>query len=87
MESNWKGGDVQAMVATVFRFAELPCLRIKLTVSVVPVDGAQVMLNGVPAVTVVRVVNVKGFCALAKATTAAKRTEVENCILTVSVFS
>jgi len=77
----------EAIVVTVLRSAVLPCLRIKLTVSVVPVDGAQVMLNGVPAVTVLRVVNVKGFCALAKATTAATRREVENCILTASLSS
>jgi hypothetical protein len=30
-------------------------------VSMVPVDGAQVILNGVPAVMEVRVVNVNGF--------------------------
>ena len=33
------------MVARLFA---LPCLRTKVTVSTVPVDGAQVILKGVP---------------------------------------
>ena len=50
--------------------------------STVPVEGAQVMLNGVPAVTVLRVVNVKGFWALVRAASAALKKMAENCILT-----
>lgn len=39
------------------------------------------MLNGVPAVMLVRVVNVNGFWALARAAMLARMRDVENCIL------
>ena len=42
-------------------------------VSTVPVEGDQVMLNGEPAVTVVRVVNEKGFWAVASVARAVRR--------------
>jgi hypothetical protein len=54
-------------------------------VSTVPVDGAQVMFIGVPAVIEVRVVNVNGFCAEVRAASVAMATEayVEKCIFSV----
>lgn len=71
----------EAMVATVARAALFPCRRIKDTVSVVPVEGDQVMLNGVPAVIAVgSVTKLNGFCADASEARAAKRREVEYCI-------
>ena len=53
--------DIRAIVSMVFRCVGSPCRRTSVTVCTVPVDGAQVMLNGVPAVIDVRVVNVNGF--------------------------
>lgn len=49
------------MVSTVSRLVESPCRNTREMVSVVPVDGAQVMLNWSPAVMLERVVKVKGF--------------------------
>jgi hypothetical protein len=71
------------MVATVVRDDGSPCRKSRVTVSVEPVDGAHVMLNGVPAVIEVRLVNVKGFWALVRAARAAKRRVVESCIFGV----
>lgn len=65
------------------RLVLIPCLKIKEIVSDVPVDGLQVMLNGVPAVTVERVVKEKGFWALTSAVAVARRRAVENCILLI----
>ena len=56
-----------------------------MIVSTVPVDGAQVMLKGVPAVIEVRVVNVKGFCAEARAERAPSRRVVASCIFVFEV--
>ena len=54
--------NVQAIVWIVSRLFESPCRRIRLTVSVVPVDGDQVMLNGVPTgIDSGREVKLKGF--------------------------
>ncbi len=74
------GEDEPAIVATVAKWAGSPCLSTSVTVSTVPVDGAQVMLKGVPATTTGVVVNVNGFCALATAESAARRRGSENCI-------
>jgi hypothetical protein len=52
-------------------------------VSVVPVDGAHVMLNGVPAVMLVRLVKVNGFWALVRAAKAATRRVLKKRILDV----
>jgi hypothetical protein len=49
-------------------------------VSVVPVEGDHVMLNGVPALTVLRLVKEKGFCAVTRVARAARR-KVVYCIL------
>jgi hypothetical protein len=49
-------GKVQAIVSTIFNAFASPCLRIKVTVSVEPVDGVHVMLKGAPAVTLAPVV-------------------------------
>jgi hypothetical protein len=77
------------MVAMVVRDVGLPCRNSSVTVSTVPVDGAQVILNGVPAVTEVRVVNVKGFWAVVRAASVAMTidAEIEKCILAVFVLS
>ena len=45
----------------VVRCVGSPCRSSSVIVSMVSVDGAQVVLNGVPDVTEVRVVNVNGF--------------------------
>lgn len=75
-------GHVQAMVRTVFRLLESPWRRMSDTVSTVPVEGAHVMLYGVPAVMLVgRGSMVKGFCAATRDDRATKRKEAENCIL------
>lgn len=78
-------GSVRAIVAMVLRCVGSPCRKTKVIVSTVPVDGAQVMFIGVPAVTEVRVVNVNGFCAEVRAASAAMTTEayVEKCILRI----
>jgi hypothetical protein len=78
-------GNVRAIVAMVLRCVGSPCRKTKVIVSTVPVDGAQVMFIGVPAVTEVRVVNVNGFCAEVRAASAAMTTEayVEKCIFGV----
>jgi hypothetical protein len=62
-----------------------PCRNSSVTVSTVPVDGAHVMLIGVPAVTDVRVVNVKGFWAVVRAASVAIiiDAEIKKCILAV----
>jgi hypothetical protein len=73
----------QAMVVIVARELGFPCRKTRVMVSVVPVDGAHVMLNGVPAVIEVRLVKVKGFCALVRAARAAKRRVRENCIFAI----
>ena len=63
--TRWKiekyGGNSQAIVSTVSKSVLSPCLNTNETVSVVPVEGAHVMLNGVPAVMLVRDVKVNGF--------------------------
>lgn len=51
----------EAIVSMVFKCVGSPCRRTSVTVCTVPVDGAHVMLNGVPAVIDVSVVNVNGF--------------------------
>ena len=79
-----RGGDVRAMVAMVVRLVGSPCRSTSVTVSTSPVVGSQVMLKGVPAVMEVRVVNVKGFCAEARAEKAASRRVVEKCIFSVA---
>ena len=57
-----RGGNVQAIAWIVSRSFESPCRRIRLTVSAVPVDGDQVMLNGVPTgIDSGREVKLKGF--------------------------
>ena len=66
----------------VVRSFELPCRRTRVTVSVVPVEGAQVMLYGVPAVIVDRLVIVNGFWAAARDARAARR-RVVYCILSL----
>jgi hypothetical protein len=77
-----KGVNVRAMVAMVSRCVGSPCRKSKVIVSMVPVDGAQVMFIGVPAVIEVRVVNVNGFCAEVRAASVAMATEayIEKCI-------
>lgn len=72
---------MEAIVSTVSKSVLSPCLNTNETVSVVPVEGAHVMLNGVPAVMLVRDVKVNGFWADARAATAARMRVVENCIL------
>jgi hypothetical protein len=67
--------DIRAIVSMVFKCVGSPCRRTSVTVCTVPVDGAQVMLNGVPAVIDVRVVNVNGFCAAASAENVAMTSE------------
>lgn len=81
-------GNVRAIVSTVVKDVGSPCRKTRVTVSVVPVDGAQVMLKGVPAVIEVRVVNVKGFWALVieKRLVAARRRVVVRCILAGFLF-
>jgi len=74
-------GHVRAIVSIVIKWSGSPCRRTSVTVSVVPVDGAQVMLNGTPAVIEVRLVNVKEFCALERAARAAMRRVVGRCIV------
>ena len=69
------------MVARLFA---LPCLRTKVTVSTVPVDGAQVILKGVPTgMDCGRETKLKGFCAAAKAVNSTIVRKVMNCILEV----
>lgn len=80
------GKHSQAIVSIVSKAVLSPCLSTNETVSVVPVDGAQVILNGVPAVMLVREVKVNGFWADARAATAARMRVVENCILSVRSF-
>jgi hypothetical protein len=67
--------DIQAIVSMVFKCVGSPCRRTSVTVCTVPVDGAHVMLNGVPAVIDVRVVKVNGFCAAASAENVAMTSE------------
>lgn len=55
----WHEGNVRAIVSTVSSEVELPCRRMRVTVP--SVDGLHVMLYGVPAVMVDRVVMVNAF--------------------------
>jgi len=71
----------EAIVAIVARLLLAPCRRTKETVSVVPVDGAQVMLKGVPAVMEDKELKVKAFCAAAREARAANKKEVEYCMV------
>ena len=59
--TNGEGQNVLAMEATVVRSCGSPARRYTVTLS--GVDGAQVMLNGVPAVIVSGPENVNAFCA------------------------
>jgi len=70
--------DIQAIVSMVFKCVGSPCRRTSVTVCTVPVEGAHVILNGVPAVIDVRVVNVNGFCAAARAENVAMTSEAES---------
>jgi uncharacterized protein YdaU (DUF1376 family) len=54
------------MLRTSFSACESPCLRIKDNVSMVPVEGAHVILKGTPTFTTGAVVNVNGFWACAR---------------------
>ena len=58
-----------------------------MIVSVVPVLGDQVILNGVPAVIELKSVNEKGFCAATNATRPLRERRVENCIFAGSFES
>ena len=75
------GRDVQVIVKIVERAEGSPCRKTRVMVSTVPVEGAQVILKGVPAVMELRDVNVKGFCAKASEDRAPRRRVVEKCIL------
>ena len=77
-------GDLQAMVSTFVSAFGLPCLRRRVMVSVVPVDGDQVMLKGVPTLTTGVVRKLNGFWAETREVRATRRESVENCILTRS---
>ena len=59
--SGTEGASLQAIVATVDKCVDSPCLRTRVTVSLAPVDGDHVMLNDVPAVMVLSVVKENGF--------------------------
>jgi hypothetical protein len=81
MDENERIGDIQAIVITVVSSVEFPSLNKMVTVSVVPVDGDQVISNGVPAVTSGTVLKLKGFWALTRAVNAKMRRVVKNFIL------
>jgi len=69
------------MVAAVTRCWGSPCLRTKVTVSVVPVEGDQLMLNDDPTeILEGRVVKENGFWADANEARVARR-RAEYCIL------
>jgi len=61
MDEKDRMGAVQAIVITVVSSVEFPSLNKMVTVSVVPVDGDQVISNGAPAVTCGTVLKLKGF--------------------------
>jgi len=76
-----------AIISTVLNVEAVPCLNTSDTVSLVPVDGAQVMLKGWPAVIVDgREVNVNGFCAAASTARPANIKLLEQNILSDILF-
>jgi hypothetical protein len=60
--------DIHAIDSTVSRLVRLPLRSTNVIVSVVPVSGLHVILNGDPAVIELPVVRVNGFCAPTKCT-------------------
>jgi hypothetical protein len=85
MEERRGTGNIQAIVNTVANCDAGPCFNNNVTVSVVPVEGLQVIWKGVPAVMVGAVLNENGFCALTRVVraAAAKAKVAVSCILSL----